>query len=260
MASSEEQGKGRYNTYKPKEQGRKPVGPRNLPEGCWECGELDHIRSACPKLKAKQANHAKVTCVRYKQPYLCTVSGTVGDKTVSRILVDSGADISIIADDLLPADTRREQPIAVEGVGKNTKLYDTAQVPVTIEGKTKLVQMAIAPIADIPYGVILGTNIPETELSWKWQRQHDEPTAVFNHSAGNHTQATGGAGERVSQVARENAISPEPETEQPEAAQQEQIDGDTNLMTNPATAAVVTRRQEAVNSQSEPPINMLSRK
>jgi len=195
------------------------------------------------------------------------------------MLVDSGADVSLIADDLLPAGTKRETPIPVEGVGKNAKLYDTAQVPITIQGTTKMVQVAIAPTADIPYGVILGNNIPDTQHTWKWQIGQDKPAAVFAHPAddkqSSQPAAPGGAGERARQVVQEKATCPgaqnqltahQPSEQQPVAqytvhqfglqptdSQQQQVEHceRQDPTQEPAIAAVITRRQAAANRDKD---------
>jgi len=200
-----------------------------------------------------------------KAPYLCTIPGSVGNKEVKRMLVDSGADVSLIAEDLVPEGTVREAPIPVEGVGKHTKMYDTAHVPITVQGRTKKVQVAIAPIADIPYAAILGTNIPGTKHTWWWQ---GEPAATFSHpetqaqeDCEKEGQTPGGAGERTGQVGQESANNPGSGPQQRQQLEQEQPPecipprGEQGSQQDPkeqtANAAVVTRAKARQQQQQQ---------
>ena len=51
-----------------------------------------------------------------------------GDTKVSRMLIDTGVDILLIAEDLVPEAVERGQPVWVEGVDKQTQLYRTAKL------------------------------------------------------------------------------------------------------------------------------------
>jgi len=134
---------------------------------CWECGSTDHRRDACPNLIPKtQANTVRITCMSLVSSNPYTVEGTVGDTPVSRMLIDSGADISLIARNMLPKATRLGKPIWVEGVGDRSQLYRTAKVRVTIRGVQTEVLMAVAPTEHIPYSVVLGRNVPGLTLHW----------------------------------------------------------------------------------------------
>jgi len=109
-------------------------------EGCWECGDLSHHRAVCPKRTTATPTH-KVTCLTLKGPY-CTVPGFVAKHEVKRMLVDSGANISLIAEDLVPEGTIKGDTVTVEGVGDQLQKYHTADIPITIKGKTAMVHMA----------------------------------------------------------------------------------------------------------------------
>jgi len=146
--------------------------PGQYKAGCWECGG-DHKRDSCPKLVPKtQANTVKVTCMAMQVSEPLTVQGMVGNRPVQRMLVDTGADISLIASDMVPHKTKLGKPIWVEGVGKQSQLYQTAEVPVTIQGVTEKVLMAVAPTAHIPFSVVLGRNVPGYNVTWSFGRSN----------------------------------------------------------------------------------------
>ena len=75
-------------------------------EGCWECGDTGHDRNSCPKRKLKtQANLVQVTCLTMRTPEPFTVAGCIVDTPVERMLIDTGADMSLIVEDLVPPGT-----------------------------------------------------------------------------------------------------------------------------------------------------------
>lgn len=97
----------------------------------------------------------------------------------------------MIAEDLVPEAVRIGKPVWVEGVGKQSQLYQTATVPVTIAGKQTEVLMVVTPMQHIPYAVVLGRNVPGLKLMWS-----------LDVAAGKDTMV---AGERASQVVQGSA-------------------------------------------------------
>lgn len=154
--------KGSFST---KNQFQRKGGSRD--DGCWECGEIGHERSTCPRRAARaSANTVRVTCLSIKTISPFTLSGEVGNTTVQKMLVDTGADLSLLAEDLVPAGTKMLEPVWVEGIGEQLQLYDTAKVPFNIMGKSTQLLVAIAPTHHIPFAVILGRNVPGLKLIW----------------------------------------------------------------------------------------------
>ena len=146
------------------------------------------------------------------EPY--TVQGSVGNTPVSRMLIDSGADISLIAKDLVPEAVRTGKPVWVEGVGKRSQFYQTAQVPVTISGKQTEVLMAVTPVHHIPYSVVLGRNVPGLRLTWSLEANSNNASCISSDSMM--------AGERASQVVQGSARILDPAREQQPRVQQPQ--------------------------------------
>ena len=51
-----------------------------------------------------------------------------------QVLMDSGADLSVISETLLPTDHKQCWPVIVKAVGNQAKLYQTALIPAEIDG------------------------------------------------------------------------------------------------------------------------------
>ena len=102
-----------------------------------------------------------------------TVSGAVGDKPVESMLLDSGADISIVAEHLVPKSIPYCDTVTVVGVGGQQNSYKTALVPITIKGKSMSLFAAIAPTNHLTHEVILGRNLPGMSIKWSFELEED---------------------------------------------------------------------------------------
>ena len=102
-----------------------------------------------------------------------TVSGAVGDKPVESMLLDSGADISIVAEHLVPESIPYCDTVTVVGVGGQQNSYKTALVPITIKGKSMSLFAAIAPTNHLTHEVILGRNLPGMSIKWSFELEED---------------------------------------------------------------------------------------
>jgi len=136
----------------------------------------------------------------------------VGERPVNRMLIDTGADISLIAEDMLPRATQLGKPVWVEGVGKQSQLYKTAQIPVTIQGVTTEVLMAVAPTKHIPFSVVLGRNVPGMTFSWTLGKNNNRIVTKEGDEAGEASTSrdTQAAREPASQVVEEKAVTLDP--------------------------------------------------
>lgn len=139
--------------------------------------------------------------VKVTDPF--TVKGKVGEQPVQRMLIDSGAYISLIAQDMLPSTAKLGKPVWVEGVGKQSQLYKTAEIPVTIQGVTTEVLMAVAPTRHIPFSVVLGRNVPG--LTFKWTMGEQDVAVAAREGSRDTKNTTETSTNRDNQVAGEGA-------------------------------------------------------
>ena len=85
---------------------------------------------------------------------------------MSDILCDSGANISIISEHLMPKKPKFCSYVAVGSVGDHTNTYRTILVPTVLFGRTVKLFVAVAPRSHLPADVILGRNIPGLIITW----------------------------------------------------------------------------------------------
>ena len=127
---------------------------------CWKCREKGHYASEC------------TTVMRFSVPSLLEMSskpvfktGKIGTKKVEA-LMDSGADVSIIAKHLLPTKFTSCGPVWVKVFGGQVQKYPTVVVPATLEGTDVDLFCAVAPASHLPNPVIIGRNIPGYVVRW----------------------------------------------------------------------------------------------
>ena len=135
--------------------------------------------------------------------------GKIGNKPVS-MFMDSGADISVIARDLLPEDNVQCLPVLAKGFGSSTKpeTLQTALFQAEINGQPLQLLAAVAPRHAMTHPVIIGRHIPGKKVQWNVtiQDDPDQPNQQQIREAGE-------AGEPTSQVVEERAQDPQPSQE-----------------------------------------------
>ena len=147
-----------------------------------------------------------------KTPSPVLKPGKIGDKPVS-MFIDSGADISVIARDLLPEDN----------VQSSTKpeTLQTALFQAEINGQP--LQLYTSSSGPQTHPVIIGRHIPGKKVQWNVTIQ-DDPDQPDQQQIGE----AGEAGEPTSQVVEERAQDPQPSQERT-AEQQSSLAQQPNL-------------------------------
>ncbi|XP_062421516.1 uncharacterized protein LOC134132872 [Pungitius pungitius] len=135
---------------------------------CYYCGEIGHTKPSCPSRNLK---HSAVCHVR--RPYEPhTVSpearqtGTTDILTPvlvngqsAKALVDTGSTQTLVRDSLVPVHKYSTQKaIKVCCVHGEVREYPTAEMYITVQGQTFLMEVAVA--AQLPHEVVLGQDLP----------------------------------------------------------------------------------------------------
>ena len=187
----------------PAAHGKDPVSSRTFSKPpdhsqlvCFKCGEIGHIARDCVKINLVQIPSLfdKMTPSPVLRP------GKIGNKPVS-MFMDSGADISVIARDLLPEDNVQCLPVLAKGFGSSTK-PETLQTALFQAGQPLQLLAAVAPRHAMTHPVIIGRHIPGKKV----QDDPDQPNQQQIREAGE-------AGEPTSQVVEERAQDPQPSQE-----------------------------------------------
>ena len=135
--------------------------PERKKPRCFKCGKLGHIASQC-----RRVNRVSVPSMADPSLKQLIVSGKIGEQAVDDILFDSGADISVISSDLLPAKYQQCYPVVVGGVGGQAHTYDTALLDAEIHGQSLKLFAAVAPPEHLSHRVIVGRNLPGKIVKW----------------------------------------------------------------------------------------------
>ena len=124
---------------------------------CFKCGERGHKADACIKI-----NLVSTPCLfgSFTAPPILK-PGRIGNKDV-QLFMDSRADSSIIARELLPDNYTQCMSINVTGVNSQDQptLCQTALFPATIDGHDVQMFAAVVDGKDLPHPIIIGRSIP----------------------------------------------------------------------------------------------------
>ena len=143
---------------------------------CYYCGKRGHLAKDC--YKKRNVNVARVPSLAQVSGEALTVSGSIGEVEVPQMLRDSGATISVISEDLVPAGVTLSKEVWVGTVGVEPKPYPTVLVPATVNGKQLELFAAVVPADRMTCPVILGRYIPGKKVSWT-MKVEDENGTVF---------------------------------------------------------------------------------
>jgi hypothetical protein len=116
---------------------------------CYECGEVGHLRKNCPKLKVNNIN-----LKNNDNEYVTMVSISQNDKHIGnfKALIDTGASISVIHSNLIPAWATVEKSDSV--YFGNSKVDSRGKSLVEIDGHQY--EITLLPKEAMCYQVILG--------------------------------------------------------------------------------------------------------
>ena len=141
---------------------------------CYFCGDYGHFSRNCPK--RKQVNVAQVPSLCKVKDRALTIPGKIGHTQVPDMLCDSGATISVIANHLVPPETKLQEKVWIETLDGPAKPYPTALVATEVNNKTIELFAAILPAEAMPYPVILGRYIPGMTVTWSMTVGNDNET------------------------------------------------------------------------------------
>lgn len=131
---------------------------------CLKCREKGHKAEHCVKV-----NLVKIPClfgVGITPPI--TKPGKVGGREVE-LFMDSGADMAIIARELLPDEYIQCYPVQVTGVNSKSqpRTFQTALFPAVVDGHEVTMIAAVEEGDHLPHPFIIGRSVPGLEIKWQ---------------------------------------------------------------------------------------------
>lgn len=158
-----------------KEEGDKKDGSLKLSGDkkqvkCFACSQWGHMANKCPARLL-----AVLTPSRKQNPFV--IEGTIQGKRFGQLILDSGADITVISEKAVP-----KHCFTGRGFGRDTTVCEIARVNLELEGRRVTVNALVAPDNTLPGTALLGRDIPFlADLVKKVadRQQHPEETEVL---------------------------------------------------------------------------------
>ncbi|KAL7854953.1 hypothetical protein SRHO_G00171430 [Serrasalmus rhombeus] len=139
----------------------KPIKRTNKEVRCFYCGELGHTKPYCQRWTTKSTLLCTVP-----RPEPKVVDEQVMGPTIAVLingqqenaLVDTGSTQTLVRESLVPREDWKEDRVQVSCVHGDERSYPTAEIYLTVDGQTFL--MTVAVVAQLPYPVVLGQDLP----------------------------------------------------------------------------------------------------
>ena len=130
---------------------------------CYECHGWGHTRDRCPSrvLFVKKTQPGP----QQKEPW--TILGKINGQETADMLLDSGAEVTVLASEVVPPECYTGGQAEVRGVFPRVKLFDLANVTLEVNGWTLDLEVLVAPPGSLRHAALLGRDIPGLEVSVK---------------------------------------------------------------------------------------------
>ena len=133
---------------------------------CYECQGWGHMRDKCPsRVLLVQSPKRIQKPDQVKNPWM--VSGKVNGVAVEDILLDSGADVSVMSSNIVPTECYTGEQAEARGLLPRVLKYDLANITLELNGWKENLQVLVAPPKSLKHSVLLGRDFPGLEVSVK---------------------------------------------------------------------------------------------
>ena len=140
-------------------------GPRRTGEGrrvqCYECHGWGHMRDICPS-RVLFVSSRRPPAER-KAPW--TVSGHINGMEAKEMLIDTGAEVTVVAKEILPNECLNGKQMEARGLIPTVTTFDLADVTLEVGDWELELEVLVAPLGSLKYTALLGRDIPGLEVT-----------------------------------------------------------------------------------------------
>ena len=133
---------------------------------CYECQGYGHMRDKCPnRVLLVQSPKKILRHQEVKNPWM--VSGIVNGVEVEDILLDSGADVSVMSSAIVPKECYTGMQAEARGLLPRVSKFDLAYITLELNGWKENLEVLVAPSQFLKHSVLLGRDFPGLEVAVK---------------------------------------------------------------------------------------------
>lgn len=129
---------------------------------CYECHGWGHMRDKCPNRVLLVQSPKKIHRQNVKSPWM--VSGTVNGVEVDDILLDSGADVTVLSSRIIPKECYTGGQAEARGLLPRVTKYNLADITLEVNGWKENLEVLVAPSKSLKHSVLLGRDFPGLEV------------------------------------------------------------------------------------------------
>lgn len=129
---------------------------------CHKCGQRGHFARNCPV----KVNFVTNVGINSPLSNTCIVTGTVAGQELKNILVDSGAEVSVVSEEIVPEGTPTVGHTRVAGVTGSPVSCRMVRLPISVKGRDFSLKAAVLKKGLLAYPLLLGKNTPGLQIHW----------------------------------------------------------------------------------------------
>lgn len=100
-----------------------------------------------------------------------SLSGKINGKQVDNMLLDTGAAITVVSEDIIPRETKNGNTIALRGLRPGITMFDLADVQLDLGGGKIDLEVAVAPSGTLTHPALIGRDVPGMEFTMKLNQE-----------------------------------------------------------------------------------------
>ena len=109
---------------------------------CYKCGGWGHMQDKCPS-RILFIQPPRMQTAAGREPW--SISGKINGKQVDDMLLDTGAAITVVSEDIISKEAKNGNTVALRGLRPGITMFELAEVQLELGGGTMDLEVAVAP-------------------------------------------------------------------------------------------------------------------
>ena len=132
---------------------------------CYKCGGWGHMWDKCPS-RILFVQPPRMQMAAGREPW--SISGKINGKQVDNMLLDTGAAITVVSEDIISKEAiaKNGNTVPLRGLRPGITMFELAD-QLELGGGTIDLEVAVAPSGPLTHPALIGRDVPGMQLTMK---------------------------------------------------------------------------------------------